>query len=331
MYNHSMILVKDLVEEPLRKTYINEGIQLEPKFGVLFIDFVQKTVERKKKRMGESYPRNYHTLIYHINKFCEKNDCIIYTNSINESFLDDFIIYLQEENLKQNYIKTLITLIKSMIKKAGTYGYAIDTTWDDVDVDSETSFSVYLSMNEITRIYYYEKLTKKEARIRDLFILGCLTGLRYSDYSTLSKDNFREGYIYKLTQKTKKPVIIPLHDYVKEIVSKYNNEIEFGLCPQHFNRYIKNICRKVGIDDSISYSYMRGGKVITETKPKWKLISSHTARRSFATNMYLTQRLSAFQIMSITGHTTEKSFFRYVRVQQEDVSKQIAGDIIFKK
>lgn len=331
MYNSILELSNNLMEESLEKNYINVNSQNEPKFGVLFTDFVLKTVEKKRKRMGESYYRNYNTLIYHINNFCEKNKCVIYTNSINEEFLDDFIVYLQEENLKQSYIKTILSLVKSMTKKAANYGYAIDITYDDVDVETEPSFSVYLSMNEITRIYYYDRLTKKEKRIRDLFILGCLTGLRYSDYSTLSKDNFRDDYIYKLTQKNKKPVIIPLHDYVKEIIAKYNEDIEFGLCPQHFNRYIKSICRKVGLTDSISYSYLRGGRAVNETKQKWQLISSHTARRSFATNMYLTQRMSAFQIMSITGHSTEKSFFRYVRMQQGDISKQIAGDIIFKK
>jgi len=331
MYNAAMILVNDQVEEPLKKDYINHDIQKELKYGVVFSDFIENTIIRKRKRMGDSYMSNYHTLIYHLNNFCKKNDCVIYTNSVNETFLDDFISYLQEENLKQGYIKGILSLAKAMIKKAGNYGYAVDVTWDDVDIESEPSFSIFLSMNEITRIYYYDNLTKKEKRIRDLFILGCLTGMRYSDYSTLATNNFREGYIHKLTQKTKKQVIIPLHDYVREIINRYDGQIEFGLCTQHFNRYIKKICKKVGLRDIISYSYMRGGKIVSETKEKWEMISSHTARRSFATNMYLTQRMTAFQIMSITGHTTEKSFFRYIRIQQEDISKQIAGDIIFRK
>jgi hypothetical protein len=54
----------------------------------------------------------------------------------------------------------------------------------------------------------------------------------------------------------------------------------------------------------------------TDTKPKYEFISSHTARRSAATNMYLTGRMKTYEIMSLTGHTTEKSFFRYIRVEQ---------------
>jgi integrase len=61
------------------------------------------------------------------------------------------------------------------------------------------------------------------------------------------------------------------------------------------------------------------------------MISSHTARRSAATNMYLTGRWKTFQIMAITGHTTEESFFRYIKVSKTDVAKQMAGDSYFKK
>lgn len=125
--------------------------------------------------------------------------------------------------------------------------------------------------------------------------------------------------------------MIPIHDYVNEIYQKYNGNLMFGLSPQHFNRYVKMICKKIGFNEDISFTYTRGGKLITETKKKWELISSHTARRSAATNMYLTRRMSLLEIMNITGHTTEKSFFRYIRVTLEALSKQIAGDPYFRK
>ena len=121
---------------------------------------------------------------------------------------------------------SLFISIKSMIKKAGTYGYAIDPTYDEyVDIEDEDIFSVYLSLNEITRIYYFLGLTKKQEKIRDLFVVGCLTALRFSDYSTLTTQNFNNDFIIKITKKTNKKVIIPIHDYVREIYKKYNGEI----------------------------------------------------------------------------------------------------------
>lgn len=314
-----------------KRDYINRLTQSEPKTGVLFADFITQTAARKAKRMGESYQKGYRTLVQHLHGFSEANEADIFTNSVGEDFLDDFILYLQEKDLRLSYIQTLLSLIKAMASKAGKYGYAVDPSYDDVTIEVEDTFSVYLSMNEITRIYFFKGLTKKQERVRDLFIVGCLTALRYSDYSTLTKDNFGKDYITKITKKTGKKVIIPIHDYVRQIYTRYEGEVSPGLSIQHFNRYIKMICRKVGIDEEVSYNYTKGGVLVSETKKKWEMISSHTARISAATNMYQTQRLKTYEIMSLTGHTTEKSFFRYIRTSVDDKAKQIAADSFFRK
>lgn len=314
-----------------KRDYINNLISSEPKTGVLFVDFVESTVARKSKRMGESYGANFKSLVNHVKGFCEEFDADIYTNSVGEDFLDDFILYLESKDLKQGYILNLISLTKAMTARAARYGYAVDQSYDDVNVDAEDHFAVYLSMNEITRVYYFKGLTKKQEEIRDLFVVGCLTALRYSDYSTLTKANFTKDFIIKKTQKTGKKVTIPIHTYIHEIYDKYEGEVSKGLSIQHFNRYIKKICQRVGLTDSITYNFTRGGKLITETKEKWELISSHTARRSAATNLYQLGRLRTYEIMALTGHTTEKSFFRYIKTSDEDKAAQIAGDSFFKK
>lgn len=183
------------------KNYINEQRNNEPKTGVYFKDFINQTVQKKQRRFNQKYQRPYKTLIYHLDNFSNKFQAEIFTNSVNEEFLDDFIVYLENNELKQTYIKSLLGLIKNMVKKAGNYGYAIDQSYDDVEVKDEDPFSIYLSMNEITRIYY-KGLSKKQEQIKDLFVVGCLTGLRYSDYSTLTKLDFNDNFIQKTTQKT---------------------------------------------------------------------------------------------------------------------------------
>lgn len=323
--------MKTLFEEiKVKKDYVNHNNLLQPKTGVLFTDFISQTVAKKSKRMGSSYSSNYTTLLFHIYNFIELNNVIIYTNSVGEEFLDDFILYLESLELKQTYIKNIVTLAKAMARKAALYGYAVYSSYDDVVIDGEDSFSVYLSMNEITRIYYFKGLTKKQAEIRDLFVVGCLTALRYLDYSILTKQNFDGKFITKVTKKTNKKVIIPLHEYVREIYDRYDGEISKNLSIQHFNRYLKKICQKVGFTEPINYSYTKGGKMVTETKEKWELISSHTARRSAATNMFLTGRMKTYEIMQVTGHTTEKSFFRYIKQTTQNTANQIAGDGYFR-
>ena len=95
--------------------------------------------------------------------------------------------------------------------------------------------------------------------------------------------------------------------------------------------FIKLIMKKIGFTDNVTYSYTKGGKLNTITKVKWEMISSHTARRSAATNMYLTGRMKTYEIMQLTGHTTEKNFFRYIKVTSDDTAKSISGDVFFRK
>ena len=318
-----------------KKSYINPFNLSKPKEGFLFIDFIENTVSKKAKRRGFSYVSQYNSVIKHLNDFSEINNCDLYTNSITEDFIDDFILFLESINLKQNTIKGILEKIKAMARKAGQYGYIIDSSFDEVSMHEEETYSVFLSMNDITRIYYY-KFVKQDIRrakehIRDLFVVGCLTALRYSDYSTLNSSNFQDGYIIKKTKKTNITVQIPMHDYIKEIIEKYNGSIPGGYNIQYFNRYIKIIAKEIGFTDMCSFSFTKGGIVQTVSKPEYELISSHTARRSAATNMYLTGRMKTYEIMKITGHTTEKNFFRYIKVTGEDTARRISSDSFFKK
>lgn len=314
-----------------KKNYINHERMMEPKSGVYFADFIEKTIQKKAKRMKHSYRSNYRTLLFHLKNFCKIHDVELFTNSVNEDFLDDFIVYLEDRGSKKTYVKMIIDSAKAMVRRAAIYGYAVDTTYDDVEVDSEEMPTVYLSQNEIARIYYYQGLTKKQERIRDLFIIGCYTALRYSDLNTLSKANVQGGCIHKITKKNNTRVVIPMHDFIIEILDKYDGEFPNGITSQHFNRYLKKICQKIGINEHIYLSYTRGGQMVTEKKEKWELISSHTARRSGATNLYKTGRMKVNEIMRLTGHSTEKSFMRYVRTTKEDTARTMGGDDFFRK
>ena len=75
----------------------------------------------------------------------------------------------------------------------------------------------------------------------------------------------------------------------------------------------------------------QGHEVVTIKYKVWELISSHTDRRSAATNMYNSGRMKTLQIMLITGHTTEKNFFRYIKINREENAKTLSTDLFFRK
>jgi len=318
-----------------RKDYINHFKQNKPLEGVFFSSFIHDYLTRKSRRKSSNYAAVYTAIIKHINTFSSLYDCDIYTNSVTDYFLEDFIIYLEDRGLRHNTIVGYIQKIQYLIRKAGQYNYAVDNTYDEIDISEEPSYAVFLTMNEITRIYYYkfkdQDKRKAKERIRDLFVIGCLTALRYSDYSTLTADNLQNGYIVKRTKKTNVDVTVPVHDYVKEIFEKYNGDLPCHLCIQHFNHYLKIVMKEIGLDDKVTFSYTKGGSLITVTKEKWELISSHTARRSAATNLYLTGRMKTLEIMRLTGHLSEQNFFRYIRLTNSDTAKSIGHDMFFRK
>ncbi|WP_044269574.1 site-specific integrase [Bacteroides timonensis] len=318
-----------------RKDYINHFRQDKPLEGVYFTGFAREVLEKRSRRKPEHYAAIYDAIMKHIDAFSKEFDCDIFTNSVTGEFLDDFIIYLEDQGLRHNTIVGYIRKIQTLVRRASQYNYAVDNTYDEIDLKCEPTNAVFLSMNEIARIYYYkfEKQDKRKAkeRIRDLFVVGCLTALRYSDYSTLTKDNFQGDYLVKRTKKTNVDVKIPLHAYVKEIYAKYGGVIPCKLCIQYVNKYLKVIMKEIGLNDLVTYSFTKGGKLITVTRKKWELISSHTARRSAATNMYLTGRMTTLEIMRLTGHRTEQNFFRYIRLTNDDTARSISGDIFFRK
>ena len=311
------------------KTYIDKNHLDTPIKDKLLVDFINDMISKKNK--SKSYVSQYNVLAKHITEFSDKMNCIIYTNSITEDFLEDFICYLRDKNMRNNTVKGLIEKVKAMAKKAGNYGYAVNRTFDEVSIPEEDTCSVALSMNDITRIYYYTGLKKKEEKIRDLFIVGCLTGMRYSDYSTLTSENIQNDIIVKKTKKTGVTVHVPIHAYIREIIKKYNGELPTDVSIQHFNRSIKPICKKIGLNEKVVFTRTIGHEIVTQVYELWQVVSSHTARRSAATNMYNSGRMKTLQIMLITGHTTEKNFFRYIKVNREENAKTLANDMFFRK
>jgi len=120
------------------------------------------------------------------------------------------------------------------------------------------------------------------------------------------------------TIKTAEPVVIPLKHTVIDIIKKYDNNFPASLSNQKMNDYLKEVCALLKcLHVKTSTSITRGGHTVIEQKKKYELVSTHTARRSFATNCYLS-KVPSFVIMGITGHKTEKSFIKYIKITPDE-------------
>lgn len=236
------------------------------------------------------------------NKYCD--------NSINKytGIMKLFMREAEELGLHQNFIY-----------KSSKF----NTSRTDVD-------SIYLSKEEI-QILLNIDLSDNERleKVRDLFVVGCWTGLRFSDLSNLRDENVLKNmdliHISSII-KTKRILDIPIHPIVEEIFKKYKDStgsfIPLSISNQKMNLYLKEIGEKAGFVEEISKVKIIGKERINLNPKKFSLISVHTARRSFATNLYL-DGVPVYEIMAITGHRTEKAFLTYIKIKQNQYARSL--------
>jgi len=184
-------------------------------------------------------------------------------------------------------------------------------------VTTELVDTIYLTDEEITKLYNKE-LTGPLEKARDLFLVGCFTLQRISDWHKINKDNIKVSpngtkMVKFKQQKTGTTVSIPLVDpWLVSILEKYNYELP-NMPDSKVNKYIKEVCKIAEIGDN-----------------KSKQVSSHTARRSGCTNWYMAG-MSSEQIMKVSGHKTIAEFKKYIRVTDEEIVEELAGHNYFKR
>jgi integrase len=128
------------------------------------------------------------------------------------------------------------------------------------------------------------------------------------------------------TQKTGETVVIPIHSHVEAIMSRYEaktpNSLPTPMSNQKMNDYLKELGELAGIAETINQTFTKGGKKVAVNYPKYELITTHTARRSFATNQYLAG-FPSISIMKLTGHRTEKAFMKYIKVTPKEHAQNL--------
>lgn len=301
-----------------------------------FTDFVMNFLSSIKGAINKNTGREYsQSRIYLYNQ--SNNALIDFENYIkrrvkvteyNAQLNDEFVAFcMNEKKYSANTIGELVSGIKVLLRKAKERGHTIANDLDNFTKTKEESISVALSEAEIERLVAFDfSKDKRLENTRDLMILGLWTGLRVSDVMALPAINPDSKFIEVEPQKTRNTsgakVVIPLHHHIKEMIRKRG--MPTPLKSIVFNSNIKEVCRLVGFNDVVEGTLMnpktrRKERGVFE---KWQLISSHTCRRSFATNLYL-MNFPTLSIMKITGHTTEASFLKYIKVTPKEHAEKL--------
>ena len=273
-------------------------------------------------------------------------------NDIDMKFYQDYTAWLRKKNYAINSIGKCIKQLKVIMFASESEGYHHNSLWKDkrfkgtrVDIDS-----IYLTKEDLEKFQSVDmtKLSPGHEIARDIFMVGVWTAQRVSDYNNIGRDDIqtltirsivdepdpenagktiakivtREVTVINIRQKkTGAKVAIPCSSDLKRILEKYNFQMPH-LEDQVINRYIKDIGKAAGLTEIVNIVKTNGGVEKEVPTEKYKLIHTHTARRTGATLMYLSG-MDVYDIIKITGHTSPVMLRKYIKADELEVVEKI--------
>lgn len=332
--NNDNLTLKSLREalntdEDLRKIFNKErGVVVEKEYIPPF-EFIENYIQ--KSNVTDGTKTDYSNTLDHLKKFDAYRGKTASWKSMGLDYYSGLVGYLKSKGKKGSTIDKIVKNFKVFLTQADLsdnlevnqdFKKTVSGKSLFAKVNKDEAEHVYLNEDEIKQITD-TRLDKKLGEIRDLFIIGCWTGLRISDLSRLEKGNIKDGLLTIKTQKTREGVVIPVTDELQTVLNRHPERLPKIPTDQYYNKQIKEVCRLSEINDPVLAEITKGKLTVTTNIPKYKLITSHTARRSFATNLYR-RGIPSTQLMLLTGHKTEDAFLKYIKVSKEDNAKDVA-------
>jgi len=296
-----------------------------------FIERFNEFIEAKKGKVVNDVIKDYKSLLKHLKGY--QIDCKneITFSSINIKFYDGFVNYLEykvkkkngEIGMQKSTVGKLIKNFKVFINHCVRYDYIKPIDLSGFKILNSKAKDIYISDEEIETLLKLDLSDNTQfERIRDLFIIGCETGLRFSDLSRLSKEHISDEYIRITMKKTIDEVIIPISFRLRTILDKYDSTPPINVTSYEFNEHIKTIGRKAKINEYVTKFKIIGNKKTPVKKMKYEFMSSHTCRRSFCTNQFK-KGMPTLLIREISGHSDERSFLQYIKISKEEAAQMM--------
>ena len=340
LLNRSVKPTPDILRNEFNRV-LGKGPQVQEVTLIGFIETIindskeGKRLTRDNEKIKPITIKGYRTTSNHLLNYQNDKGLLLDFSSIDLEFYSKLTQYFHSKNYSTNTLGKHIKNLKIFMKEAFNRGLTENKIFQNEKfrvVEEETDH-IYLNDAELQLIYNLD-LSKNIGieKVRDLFIVACYTGLRFADLKQLKQEHFTddERFIRIKTQKTGESIVVPLHWTIKEILKKYSGELPAIISNQKMNQYLKDIGKLAELNQTISNSITKGGMRVDRNFKKYELVTVHTARRSFATNMFINE-VHPIRIMKITGHKTEKAFLKYIKISQEENAKLLEKLPYFKE
>lgn len=264
--------------------------------------------------------QKYETAYKWMQKFSESERTeltIKYFSSMD--FFNDFSSFLFRQNLHRNTVHDIVKTLKTFAKWTVKNGFAKEIDTSDWKVVEDEVLLFALDDDELSKI---ESLDLTEypllAKVRNLFLIQCYTGLRFSDLMELTIDSFdmNNKILRVRTIKTDSVVNIPITPKLQSVLAQDGFQLE-NCVNYTYNVKLKEIGQLAEVNLMVEFVEYKDGKKTITLKPKYELLSSHCGRRTFITNA-LRKGISERLIMKITGHKSIRSFEKYIKLTETE-------------
>lgn len=318
-----------LLVDKFQASYANKKLS-----GLDIYEHLDDFIASRERMVTPVMLRIYRNMKTHLEEFEKHRGRRITFDQLDIAFYEQFVGFLTHDyvhkrrktvirGLRLNTIGKTVKEFRNFLRDRARKKFIPPVDMTGWKVVEEEIDAIYLSNAEIELIRNTDLSDHPYLeRYRDDLVLGCLTGLRFADLSSLRKEDIRNGMLYVKQQKSNHWVVIPLRMDAKKILLK-NFEMK---CPPHtnvlFNKYIKLVAKRAGLNEPVRHYYKKGIQRIEVTQPKYKWLMSHTCRRSFCTNEFLAGTPVEL-IMKISGHKSVKDFYKYIRITPEEAGKKI--------
>lgn len=235
-----------------------------------------------------------------------KNQTMIKSDQVDKNFVTSFIQYGNSLGYKISHINKLVKFIKTVIRFGIDQGFCNNSSVLGIKLKYETKPIVYLNVNEIKSLQLHEFIEPKLARVKDLFLIQCYTGLSYIDLQTFSKDliytdSFGNYFLKYNRGKNGKQATVPVQPEAMALFKKYNFELP-KISNQKYNDYLKLVGYSIGL--------------------KYPL-TSHIGRKTCG-SVLLNKGVSIFTVKTILGHSSVKTTEQcYAELNESGIIKDI--------
>lgn len=343
-FAQDMIYEKSKLGIPLTHSVVKQAMDEKlglnkPEKTIELFDFIEMYIEECRYSKALKTVQGYQTTLKYLKDYAKHTNTNLTYESISIDFYKKFTLYLQKDlknavNTAGKYIKNL----KALLRESYDRKYHTNTIFQNrkFKVLSEDSDTIVLSEEEIQKIIDCDLSNSERLdHVRDIFIVGCWTGLRFSDLARLTKENIKGDDILINQKKTKEfspeSLTIPIIPSVRSIFNKYL-EKEGEILPripsdQKMNEYLKEIGQKAELIELVPHRPKKQSKVQDTIVPKYTKLTVHTARKSYATNLFL-KGIEPIDIMKVTGHKTEKEFMKYIKMTKKSAADRIRSKLV---